>query len=62
VVRRRDGVEGVNEIRRAGCRRQVCDVVMRVLWLRRAFEGLMRAGERGIIIANSRQELKKKKC
>jgi hypothetical protein len=54
-------VEGVNEVRRAGCRRQVRDEVMRVLWWMRVFEGLMRAGERGIIVPNSREELKKKK-
>jgi hypothetical protein len=59
VVRGRDGLNG---IRRAGCRRQVRDVVVRVLWWRRrAFKGLMRAGERGIIVPNSRQEFKEKK-
>jgi hypothetical protein len=59
VVRGRDGMEGVSGIRRAGCRRWV---VMRVLWWRRAFAGLRRAGERGIIVPNSREELRNKKA
>jgi hypothetical protein len=60
VVRGRDGVKGVDEILGAG-RRQVRDVMMRALcW--RVFEELMRAGERGIIVPNSREKLRKIKA